>query len=43
MSKKMEDRAYIQNKIDDILKPMLTKMFVSNPADPVSQLKLSLS
>lgn len=27
-SQKIEDRAYLQKKIDDILKPMLTKMFV---------------
>ena len=37
MSKKIEDRAYIQSKLDEILKPMLTKMFVANPADPVSK------
>ena len=36
MAQKVEDRAYIQSKLDDILKPMLTKMFVSNPTDPVS-------
>ena len=36
MAQKVEDRAYIQSKLDDILKPMLTKMFVSNPSDPVS-------
>ena len=36
MAQKIEDRAYIQTKVDDILKPMLTKMFVTNPSDPVS-------
>ena len=35
-SQKIEDRAYLQKKVDDILKPMLTKMFVQNPSDPVS-------
>ena len=35
-TQKVEDRAYLQNRLDDILKPMLTKMFVANPTDPVS-------
>ena len=35
-NQKIEDKAYIQGKLDEILKPMLTKMFVINPSDPVS-------
>lgn len=34
-TQKIEDRAYITTKLDDILKPMMTKMFVENPSDPV--------
>ena len=34
---KLEDKVYIQTKLDDILKNMMTKMFVSNPSDPVSE------
>jgi len=37
-TQKIEDRAYITTKLDDILKPMMTKMFVENPSDPVSEL-----
>ena len=33
---KLEDKVYIQSKVDDILKNMMTKMFVANPTDPVS-------
>lgn len=40
-SQKIEDRAYISTKIDDILKPMMQKMFYVNPSDPVSQTHLT--
>lgn len=33
---KLEDKAYIQQKVDDILKNMMTKMFIADPSDPVS-------
>ena len=33
---KIEDKVYIQQKVDDILKNMMTKMFIANPSDPVS-------
>jgi len=32
---KLEDKVYIQSKVDDILKNMMTKMFVVNPTDPI--------
>ena len=38
MAHKAEDKAYISNKVDEILKPLLIKMFVANPSDPVSVL-----
>ena len=33
---KLEDKVYIQSKLDDILKNMMTQMFTSDPSDPVS-------
>ena len=41
MAHKAEDKAYISNKVDEILKPMLIKMFVANPSDPVSVLSFT--
>ena len=35
---KLEDKAYLQNKLDPILKPMITRLFMENPSDPVSLL-----
>ena len=37
----IEERAYLENKIDSILKPLVTRMFIENPEDHVSY-KLSL-
>ena len=32
----IEERAYLENKIDSILKPLVTRMFIENPEDHVS-------
>ena len=34
-----ENRAYLENRIDSILKPLVTKMFIENPEDHVSNPK----
>lgn len=42
MAHKAEDKAYISNKVDDILKPLLIKMFVANPSDPIEYMQAYL-
>ena len=32
----IEERAYLENKVDSILKPLVTRMFIENPTDHVS-------
>ena len=32
----IEERAYLENKVDSILKPLVTRMFIESPADHVS-------
>ena len=35
MAERLQTMAYCQTKLDDILKPMIRKMFQEDPSDPV--------